>query len=364
MAKRRGTPRAISSLLAGAGPAPRHSAGPPHRPAAQFLMQQAHGGRGGRVVVIHHPQVFGAFFERGLRAYRIAVGRAGVLLQRDDAHLAGPAAGELFERCAGGVADHHHAGNLLEGKGLFDQATQVDEAIAVGDRDDGRLALDRHVAGHVGQSQRLLAARLNASLVVHGDGPQLCSGVASGVWYASTLGLRCFFLRAEEGVEDADEAGRLSGTGMSSVGVAIGQNQRRSGGSFCAHAEAPEWPGAATPMVRMNNVCCPSGHTRTSRRLARRRDGPDGQATDWCPGCRWWWRRAALNRWMTRCRRSGSGCGHCRRTARCCPERPVCPRRRSATRRSPWPDRPPARVRNRGRGWPSSTAYRVHRETS
>ena len=124
----------------------------------QFLMQQAHGGRGGRVVVIHHPQVFGAFFERGLQAYRIAVGRAGVLLQRDDAHLAGPAAGELFERCAGGVADHHHAGNLLEGKGLFDQATQVDEAIAVGDRDDGRLALDRHVAGHVGQSRRLLAA--------------------------------------------------------------------------------------------------------------------------------------------------------------------------------------------------------------
>jgi hypothetical protein len=154
----------------------------------QFLVQQAHGGRGGRVVVIHHPQVFGAFFERGLQAHRIAVGRAGVLLQRDDADLAGPAAGELFERCAGGVADHHHAGDLLEGKGLFDQATQVDEAIAIGDRDDGRLALDRHVAGHVGHSRRLLAARLNTSLVVHGVGPQLCSGVASGVWYASTSG--------------------------------------------------------------------------------------------------------------------------------------------------------------------------------
>src|SRR3546814_3830072 len=69
-----------------------------------------------------------------------------------------------------------------------------------------------------------------------------------GQWQAVRLlnvDRRVFFVGAEEGVEDADESiarrsVRRVGCGNEfGVGIAIGQNQRRSGCFFCAHACAP-----------------------------------------------------------------------------------------------------------------------------
>ncbi len=68
--------------------------------AGQLLVQQAYGGGGGCIVVIHHPDVMRALGERRLQPDRVTVGRAGVVFQRNDAYLAGPAAAELLQRRA------------------------------------------------------------------------------------------------------------------------------------------------------------------------------------------------------------------------------------------------------------------------
>ena len=106
--------------------------------ALELCMQQLHSGRRRRVVVVHHPDVFGAIGQRGFYADCVTVGRTAVFRQLYDPHASGPAFGELIHRGSRGVADDQHFVDFGKAQGIADQLFEVTQAIAVGHGDDGR----------------------------------------------------------------------------------------------------------------------------------------------------------------------------------------------------------------------------------
>lgn len=109
--------------------------------AREFAVEDVDRGGGWRVVVIHQPDVLGAAGQRGLDAFGVAVGRAGVAAQFEQLDAPGRALDEARQRRGRGVADDQHPVDGGETQRALDQLFQITQAVAVGDRDNGGGAL-------------------------------------------------------------------------------------------------------------------------------------------------------------------------------------------------------------------------------